>query len=49
MSKSNTKSGKVKLLVFGYHHTHTRGGWVRYIDKPSRVVEAKEYNVLKEY
>ena len=44
-----TKSGKVKLLVFGYRHTHTRGGRVRYIDMPSRVVEAKEYNVFKEY
>lgn len=25
-----TKSGKVKLLVFGYRHIHTRGGRVRY-------------------
>lgn len=44
-----TKSGKTKLLVFGYRYTHTRGGRVRYIDRPSRVVKAKDYNVFKEY
>lgn len=44
-----TKSGKTKLLVFGYRYTHTRGGRVRYIDRPSRVVKAKDYDVFKEY
>lgn len=44
-----TKPGKIKLLVFGERYTHTRGGRVRYIDKPSKVVEAKDYDVFKEY
>lgn len=44
-----TKSGKIKLLVFGERYTHTKGGRVRYIDRPSKVVEAKDYDVFKEY
>lgn len=45
----HTKSGKIKLLVFGERYAHTRGGRVRYIDRPSKVVEAKDFNVFKEY
>lgn len=44
-----TKSGKIKLLVFGERYAHTKGSRVRYIDKPWNVVEAKEYDVFKEY
>lgn len=44
-----TKSGKIKLLVFGERYVHTRGGRVRYIDEPWNVVEAKDYDVFKEY
>ena len=44
-----TKSGKIKLLVFGERYNHTKGGRVRYIDKPSRVAEAKDYGIFKEY
>lgn len=44
-----TKSDKIKLLVFGERYAHTRGSRVRYIDKPWNVVEAKEYDVFKEY
>ena len=44
-----TKSGKIKLLVFGERYAHTRGGRVRYIDRVSKVVEAKDYDVFKEY
>nr|DAV34482.1 MAG TPA: hypothetical protein [Caudoviricetes sp.] len=44
-----TKSGKIKLLVFGERYTHTRGGRVRYIDDESRVYEANDFNVAKEY
>lgn len=44
-----TKSGKVKLLVFGERYNNTKGGRVRYIDDESRVCEAKDFNVAKEY
>jgi hypothetical protein len=44
-----TKSDKIKLLVFGERYAHTRGSRVRYIDKPWDVVEAKDYDVFKEF
>ena len=44
-----TKSGKIRLLVFGERYAHTKGSRVRYIDKPWNVVEAKDYDVFKEY
>ena len=44
-----TKSGKVKLLVFGERYNNTKGGRVRYIDDESRVYEAKDFNVVKGY
>ncbi len=44
-----TKSGKIKLLVFGERYNNTKGGRVRYIDDESRVYKAKDFNVVKEY
>lgn len=44
-----TKSGKVKLLVFGDRNRHTKGSRIRYIDNSFRLCDAKTYNVFKEY
>lgn len=44
-----TKSDKIKLLVFGKRYAHTRGSRVRYIGKSWDVVEAKDYDVFKEF